>query len=52
VANFTDFEAQTLYQHTTAYDVLLNVQSLSPGAENQAAYLPIVRAMLSGPEGT
>lgn len=52
VANFSDFEAQTLYQHTTAYDVLLNVQSLSPGAENQAAYVPIVRAMLSGPEGT
>ncbi len=52
VANFSDFEAQTLYQHTTAYDDLLNVKSLSPGAETQAAYVPIVRAMLSGPEGT
>ncbi|HEY0513473.1 MAG TPA: hypothetical protein VGH73_16305 [Thermoanaerobaculia bacterium] len=52
VADFSDFAAQTLYQHTTAYDVLLNVTSLSPGARNQAAYVPVVRAMLSAPEGT
>jgi hypothetical protein len=52
VANFAQFEAQALYQHTKAYDVLLDVTELSPAARNQAAFLPIVRAMLSGPEGT
>lgn len=52
VANFNQFEAQALYQHTKAYDVLLDVTELSPAARNQAAFLPIVRAMLSGPEGT
>jgi hypothetical protein len=52
VANFDQFQAQALYQHTTAYDVLLDVTELSPAARNQAAFLPIVRAMLSGPEGT
>jgi hypothetical protein len=52
VANFAQFEAQALYQHTKAYDVLLDVTELSPAARNQAAFLPIVRAMLSGPKGT
>jgi hypothetical protein len=52
VANFDQFAAQALYQHTTAYDVLLGVTELSPAARNQAAFLPIVRAMLSGPKGT
>jgi hypothetical protein len=52
VANFAQFEAQALYQHTTAYDVLLGVTELSPATRNQAAFMPIVRAMLSGPKGT
>jgi hypothetical protein len=30
VANFDAFEAEALYQHTTAYEVLLNVQGLFP----------------------
>jgi hypothetical protein len=51
VANFDQFTAQTMYQHTTAYDVLLDVTSLSPGAKNQAAFVPVIRAMLSGPDG-
>jgi hypothetical protein len=51
VANFGEFEAQALYQHTKAYDALLGVTELSPATRNQAAFLPIVRAMLSGPEG-
>jgi hypothetical protein len=51
VATFDQFKQQALYQHTTAYDVLLDVTELSPAARNQAAFIPIVRAMLSGPEG-
>ncbi len=52
VANFDQFAAEALYQHTKAYDVLLDVTSLAPGAKNQAAFVPVVNAMLSGPEGT
>jgi hypothetical protein len=52
VANFDEFLAETAYQHTTAYDVLLDVTSMAPGAQNQAAFMPVIRAMLSGPEGT
>lgn len=52
VANFDQFAAEALYQHTKAYDVLLDVTSLSPAAKNQAAFVPVVSAMLSGPKGT
>jgi len=43
------FLAQAAYQHTTAYDVLLNVHSLLPMQRNQAAYVPTVRALLTSP---
>jgi hypothetical protein len=48
VSDLTSFEAQALYQHTTAYDVLLNVTALSPGAQMQAAYAPLVHALVNG----
>lgn len=47
VTDWTSFEDQTLYQHTTAYDILLNVQSLMPTTKYQAAYKPAVLAILS-----
>lgn len=48
VSDMLSFEDQALYQHTTAYDVLLNVQSLAPGSQNQAAFKPVVHALLTG----
>ena len=46
VSDLDSFEKQALYQHTTAYDDLLNVQSLFPGSRNQAAFKPVVHALL------
>jgi len=43
------FLAQAAYQHTEAYDVLLNVTSLFPLKRNQAAYSPTVHALLTSP---
>lgn len=47
VKNMDSFEQQALYQHTTAYDTLLGVQSLSPATQNQAAFAPVVHALLT-----
>jgi hypothetical protein len=48
VSDLDSFAKQAIYQHTTAYDVLLNVQSLAPGKRNQAAFMPAVAAFLAG----
>lgn len=48
VSDTKSFEAQALFQHTTAYDQLLNVTSISPAAKNQAAYSPLVHALVTG----
>ena len=47
VKDLKSFEDQALYQHTTAYDILLGVQSLMPTTKYQAAYRPAVHAILS-----
>ena len=47
VTDMSSFEQQALYQHTTAYDSLLGVQSLSPGAKTQAAFAPMIHALLN-----
>jgi hypothetical protein len=51
VSDPESFIAQAGYQHTTAYDVLLDVTSLLPLKRNQAAYFPTVRALLTPPAG-
>jgi hypothetical protein len=51
VTDMTSFEQQALYQHTTAYDTLLGVESLSPATQNQAAFAQVVHALLT-PAGT
>jgi len=51
VSDPSSFIAQAAYQHTTAYDVLLDVTKLLPMTRNQPAYFPIVRALLTPSAG-
>ena len=51
VTDAKSFIDQAAYQHTTAYDVLLRVNSLLPLTRNQPAYVPTVSALLTPPAG-
>lgn len=48
VSDLDSFAEQAVYQHTTAYDDLLNVNILAPGSRNQAAFKRTVHALLTG----
>lgn len=47
VSNKTTFELQAAYQHTTAYDKLLDVTSVAPAAKHQAVYARAVHELVS-----